>query len=85
MRVIEQPHDLNAAAFDFEDARFQQSLGETRDGGFGSHAKPRVYIVYNSTSHAIIQLPPTLDGLESVLQSIAGGARISPNFTRRTE
>ena len=36
--------------------------------------------MYNSAGHAMPQALPTLDGLESVLESIASDARIPPNF-----
>jgi SAM-dependent methyltransferase len=36
--------------------------------------------MYNSAGLAMPQLPPTLDALESVLESIAGDARIPPNL-----
>src|SRR5580658_1279294 len=42
--------------------------------------KPRAPIVYNSASHAMPLPLPTLDGLESVLESIASDPRIPPNF-----
>jgi hypothetical protein len=36
--------------------------------------------MYNRASLAMLQAPPTLDGLESVLESLAGDARVPPNF-----